>query len=132
MGKDPARSQKLENVEAVLGKLREAGFEAWLNGGCVRDHLLGEEPADFHVGTSATPDQVESIFPRSIPVGRAFGVIRVRHRGDWFEVATFRRDGAYVDGRRPVSVHFSGAAEDAARRDFTINGMFWDPASGEI
>jgi poly(A) polymerase len=132
MEKSSSHSQKLENVSSVLRKLREAGYEAWLNGGCVRDHLLGKEPADFDVATSATPDQVEAIFPRSIPVGKAFGVIRVGHRGDWFEVATFRRDGTYLDGRHPSSVSFSSAEEDAKRRDFTINGMFWDPVSGEV
>ena len=98
MGKPSTHAEKLENVQAVLRKLRERGHEAWLNGGCVRDHLLGKEPADFDVATSATPDQVEAIFPGSIAVGKAFGVIRVRRRGDWFEVATFRKDGRYVDG----------------------------------
>ena len=132
MGKADGPPQNIENARLVLRKLREKGHEAWLNGGCVRDHLLGREPADFDVATSATPDQVEEIFPRSIAVGKAFGVIRVGCRGDWFEVATFRRDGRYLDGRRPESVTFSSAAEDAARRDFTINGMFWDPDSGEI
>jgi poly(A) polymerase len=132
MANAKGQAQKIENVIAVLGKLRERGHEAWLNGGCVRDHLLGREPADFDVATSATPDQVEEIFPRSIAVGKAFGVIRVGCRGDWFEVATFRKDGRYEDGRRPESVTFSSAAEDAARRDFTINGMFWDPESGEV
>jgi tRNA nucleotidyltransferase/poly(A) polymerase len=132
MAKATSHAEKLENVQAVLRRLRDAGHEAWLNGGCVRDHLLGKEPADFDVATSAKPDQVEAIFPGSIPVGKAFGVIRVRRRSDWFEVATFRKDGVYVDGRHPASVSFSTAAEDAARRDFTINGMFWDPASGEI
>jgi poly(A) polymerase len=132
MTKDPTHAQKLESVKSVLRALRNAGHEAWLDGGCVRDHLLGEEPSDFDVATSATPDQVEAIFPRSIAVGKAFGVIRVGHRGDWFEVATFRRDGSYLDGRHPSSVSFSSAAEDAARRDFTINGMFWDPVSGEV
>jgi poly(A) polymerase len=132
MGNPSTYGAKLENVTAVLRKLRESGHEAWLNGGCVRDHLLGKEPADFDVATSATPDQVESLFPGSIPVGKAFGVIRVRRRADWFEVATFRKDGRYEDGRHPVTVSFSTAAEDAARRDFTINGMFWDPSTGEI
>jgi poly(A) polymerase len=132
MGKDADHGPKLAAVEGVLRKLREAGHEAWLSGGCVRDHLLGKEPADFDVATSATPGQVEAIFRRTIAVGKAFGVVRVGYREGWFEVATFRRDGRYLDGRHPETVSFSTAAEDAARRDFTINGMFWDPVSGEV
>jgi poly(A) polymerase len=132
MAQGDETARKLDAVKAVLLRLREAGHEAWLNGGCVRDHLLGKEPADFDVATSATPGQVEGIFPRSIAVGKAFGVVRVPSRGCWFEVATFRRDGRYLDGRHPETVSFSTAPEDAARRDFTINGMFWDPLTGEI
>jgi poly(A) polymerase len=105
-------------------------------GGCVRDLLLGHTPADYDVATSATPEQVMTILPfRAIPVGISFGVVRVlapRHPGIEVEIATFRSDGAYVDGRRPESVVFSSPELDASRRDFTINGMFWDPVAERL
>lgn len=120
----------------VVGKLQDAGQVALWAGGCVRDLLLGQTPADYDVATSATPEQVMAILPyRSIPVGISFGVVRVlapRHPGVEVEIATFRSDGAYVDGRRPESVVFSSPELDASRRDFTINGMFWDPVAGRV
>lgn len=122
-------------AKSIVRRLRAAGFEAYLAGGCVRDMLLGIEPKDFDVATAATPDQVESVFSRTTPVGRAFGVILVHDEETpqiHAEVATFRSDGSYSDGRRPDSVTFSSAKEDALRRDFTINGMFMDPESGEV
>lgn len=116
----------------VVQKLRAAGFEALWAGGCVRDLLLGGTPHDYDVATSATPQQVQELFGRrrTIPVGAAFGVIVVlgpRKAAGQIEVATFRTDAAYSDGRRPDSVQFSTPEEDAKRRDFTINGMFYDP-----
>ncbi len=116
----------------VARRLRDAGFRALFAGGCVRDALLGLEPADHDVATDATPDAVRRVFPRAIGVGEAFGVMLVRHGGRTVEVATFRADGSYADGRRPDAVRFSDDREDALRRDFTVNGLFEDPESGEI
>lgn len=118
----------------VVGRLRAEGFQALWAGGCVRDLMLGLTPADYDVATDATPEQVMAVFRhRTIPVGLAFGVVRVRDaRAGEVEVATFRSDGAYIDGRHPQSVVFSSPELDAARRDFTINGMFLDPFGGEV
>lgn len=114
-------------ARAIAQRLRAAGHVAYFAGGCVRDLLRGEAPKDFDVATDARPEAVQKIFPRTYAVGAHFGVIVVLENGFQFEVATFRSDGAYLDGRRPVEVHFATAEEDAARRDFTINGMFFDP-----
>ena len=116
----------------VARGLREAGHRALFAGGCVRDALLGHEAADYDVATDATPDEIRRVFPRAIGVGESFGVMLVRHGGRSVEVATFRADGSYTDGRRPDAVRFSDDREDALRRDFTINGMFEDPETGEI
>lgn len=116
----------------IVGRLRERGYQALLVGGCVRDLLLGREPKDYDVATDALPAQVVEIFPRSGMVGAHFGVVLVRGDSGVVEVATFRSDLDYVDGRRPEGVQFrSSAREDAMRRDFTINGLFLDPVSGE-
>jgi poly(A) polymerase len=122
----------LSAVISIIQKLRSAGHEALLAGGCVRDHLLGREPKDYDVATSATPQQVIALFPGALTVGAHFGVVIVRHGGEQIEVATFRTDGSYQDGRHPESVTFSTAEEDAQRRDFTVNGLFRDPTSGDI
>lgn len=118
----------------VLGRLRELGYEAWLAGGCVRDLLLGREPHDFDVATSATPDVVLGAFPCAFAVGAHFGVVLVAFEDaddagrSLVEVATFRNDGAYSDGRRPDSVRYTQSPrEDVLRRDFTINGLLFDP-----
>ena len=120
----------------IVGRLRQAGYQALWAGGSVRDLILGQTPADYDVATAATPEQVMAALPyRAITVGISFGVVRVRHphrEGVEVEVATFRSDGAYLDGRRPQSVVFSSPELDAARRDFTINGMFMDPLTGEV
>jgi poly(A) polymerase len=122
-------------LEVVL-RLRRAGFQALWAGGCVRDLLLGLVPVDYDVATDATPEQVMLSLPfRAITVGISFGVVRIRHprmQGIEVEVATFRSDSAYVDGRRPAAVVFSSPELDAARRDFTINGMFMDPESSQV
>ena len=117
----------------VVRTLRDAGHEALFAGGCVRDELLGVEPKDYDVATSARPEQVRRLFRRTVAVGAAFGVVEVLgpHRLN-VQVATFRSDGAYIDGRRPESVVFCSAEQDAQRRDFTINGMFFDPLRGEL
>ncbi len=117
----------------VVTRLQSAGFQALWAGGCVRDLILEQEPSDFDVATDARPEEVMSLFRRNVPVGASFGVVRVlgpEHMD--VEVATFRTDGAYLDGRRPESVEFADARRDAERRDFTINGMFLDPLGGEI
>jgi poly(A) polymerase len=116
----------------IIQTLRAAGHQALLAGGCVRDHLLGREPKDFDVATSATPQQVIALFPGALTVGAHFGVVIVRQGSEQTEVATFRTDGAYKDGRHPESVTFSTAEEDAQRRDFTVNGLFRDPIGDGI
>ena len=128
-----AEEQRRFAVE-VVHRLREAGFEAYWAGGCVRDQLLGREPKDYDVATNARPDEVRTLFGRrrTLAIGAAFGVIAVvgPKVAGTVEVTTFRRDAAYSDGRHPDSVAFSSAEEDASRRDFTVNGLFYDPIDG--
>lgn len=116
----------------LVRRLRESGFVAYFAGGCVRDALLGKKPKDVDIASDAEPEQVRSLFPRTVAVGAKFGVLRVLEGSFEFEVATFRSDGVYLDGRRPVSVTFSSPVEDAKRRDFTINGMFYDPIEDNV
>lgn len=120
-----------EAARTVATRLIDAGHRAVFAGGCVRDRLLGADPKDFDIATSATPEQILRVFPKARGVGEAFGVMLVRLGGHTFEVATFRKDGPYLDGRRPAHVEFSSEVEDAMRRDFTINGIFEDPVTGE-
>ena len=117
---------------AVVRRLQEAGFTAYWVGGCVRDALLGREPEDYDVATAARPEQIEALFPRTVPVGRQFGVILVVEAGLELEVATFRAEADYQDGRRPSHVTFADAIADAQRRDFTVNGLFYDPVRAEL
>ena len=116
----------------VARRLQNAGHEAFLAGGCVRDHILGRPPMDVDIATSARPEQVQAMFHRTVGVGRQFGVILVLAGEFQFDVATFRSDGAYGDGRRPDEVSFTTAEEDVKRRDFTINGLLMEPESREI
>ena len=116
----------------IVQRLRDAGFEALFAGGCVRDQLLGRTPKDYDVATSAPAERVLALFPGSLPIGVQFGVVLVPTNGHRIEVATFRRDGAYLDSRHPVTVHFGSAEEDARRRDVTVNGMFFDPLSERL
>lgn len=116
----------------VVERLQKGGFLAYYAGGCVRDRLRGAEPVDYDIATSARPEQVQALFPRTVAVGAHFGVICVLSGGTEFEVATFRADGIYIDGRHPDSVTFSSPKQDAERRDFTVNGMFFDPVKGEL
>ena len=122
----------------VVERLTARGFTALWAGGCVRDELLGLSPADYDIATDATPEQVQANFKRSHSFGASFGVVEVLgprdDAGQWLkvQVATFRSDGTYTDGRRPDSVTYSSPAEDAQRRDFTINGMFFDPSTGRV
>lgn len=116
----------------IVQRLNEAGHEAYFAGGCVRDVLLGKTPHDFDIATSARPEEVQSLFSRTIPVGAQFGVIIVVDGGVEYQVATFRADGVYIDGRRPEDVTFTTAQGDAQRRDFTVNGLFYDPVKEEV
>lgn len=125
-------SNILNAAKEIAHSLHQAGHTCYFAGGCVRDTLLNRIPKDFDLATSATPDQVLQLFPKSDSIGAHFGVILVKLRGMPFEVATFRTDGAYSDKRRPDSVTFSSPQEDASRRDFTVNGLFQDPLTGEI
>jgi tRNA nucleotidyltransferase/poly(A) polymerase len=119
-------------ARSVVARLRAGGFQALYAGGCVRDQLLGITPHDYDVATNARPEQVEALFQRTVPVGVQFGVILVLEQGEEIQVATFRGDGAYLDGRHPESVVYTDAEGDACRRDFTVNGLFFDPIKGEI
>ncbi|MEI6492732.1 MAG: CCA tRNA nucleotidyltransferase [Verrucomicrobiota bacterium] len=116
----------------IVRRLRDAGHEAYFAGGCVRDRLLGRTAHDIDVATSAHPGEVQKLFARTVAVGAQFGVIVVLEDGVEFQVATFRADGLYIDGRRPESVTFTTAEGDAQRRDFTINGLFYDPINGHV
>lgn len=123
------------NIEStarrIVAHLQAGGFTAYYAGGCVRDSLLGKTPVDYDIATSARPEDVQRLFPKTVAVGAQFGVIVVVEKGMEFEVASFRADGVYIDGRRPVDVTFSTPRQDAERRDFTVNGMFYDPIRDE-
>jgi len=116
----------------IVKQLRDAGFQALLAGGCVRDMRLGRRPSDYDVATDARPDNVAKLFRRTLKVGAKFGVIVVLVDKTQVEVATFRTESDYEDGRHPSKVHFATPAEDAARRDFTINAMFYDPIAKKV
>jgi poly(A) polymerase len=116
----------------IVRKLREAGHEALFAGGCVRDMVMGNDPADYDIATSATPEEVMKLFQRTVAVGAQFGVVLVLVGERQYEVATFRADEGYEDGRRPVGVTFTNAKEDALRRDFTINALFYDPMEEQV
>jgi poly(A) polymerase len=113
----------------IVARLQQAGFAAFWVGGCVRDFLLGREPQDFDIATDAKPEQVEKLFKRTVAVGRKFGVMVVVEDKHQFQVATFRAEADYQDGRRPEKIIFANAEADAQRRDFTVNGLFYDPIS---
>lgn len=125
-------THKESAARAIAARLREAGYTAYLAGGCVRDRLLGHKPKDFDVASDASVAVVQRLFAKTIPVGVQFGVVVVVQDGETVEVATFRADDVYVDGRHPTAVRFSSPQEDARRRDITINGMFLDPVSDTV
>ncbi|MBI1940747.1 MAG: CCA tRNA nucleotidyltransferase, partial [Acidobacteria bacterium] len=126
---DPRRQAATD----VLRRLRAEGFQAYLVGGCVRDLVMGRQPKDYDVSTDATPDAVVKIFPGSLTVGAQFGVVVVPRDEGHVEVATFRSDGRYADGRHPAEVRFAKTAEeDVRRRDFTINGLLYDPVRDKV
>ena len=123
----------LRAARSIAARLRAAGHQAYFAGGCVRDLLLRAAPKDFDVATSATPDEIVGLFPQTLQVGAHFGVILVRQDEIDTEVAAFRHDGVYLDGRRPDAVRFTtDPRQDVLRRDFTINGMLLDPETGEV
>lgn len=118
---------------AIVRTLQQHGYIAYFAGGCVRDALLKRSIKDIDIATSATPDEVAKLFPsQSIGVGKQFGVMLVVIQGTTFDIATFRKDGGYQDGRHPTSIDYAGDREDAQRRDFTINGLFYDPITEQI
>jgi len=117
---------------AIARILKDRGFIAYFAGGCVRDHLMAQTPRDFDIATTATPEEVEKLFRRTIPVGKQFGVMIVIENEIPFEVATFRCEGGYQDGRHPTHIAFTQPEEDARRRDFTVNGMFYDPFTEQV
>ncbi|NUM88345.1 MAG: CCA tRNA nucleotidyltransferase [Bdellovibrionales bacterium] len=119
-------------VKEVLRVLGEAGHTAYVVGGAVRDLLLGSTPKDFDLATSARPEEVGKLFPKTLAVGAQFGIMVVVIGETSVEVATFRKDGLYVDGRHPENVEYSSPREDAERRDFTINGLFWCPVKRQV
>lgn len=123
----PSSAERRALALELARRLQAAGFEAFWVGGCVRDLLLGREPVDYDLATSARPEQIEALFPHTVPVGRQFGVLVVIEAGTAFQVATFRAEADYQDGRRPNQVRFADAQADACRRDFTVNGLFYDP-----
>jgi poly(A) polymerase len=127
-----APSIKENQAVAICSKLREKGFAAYLAGGCVRDRVLGVPVKDYDIATDARPEVVQGLFEQTVAVGARFGVIMVIIDGEPFEVATFRADAAYVDGRRPSAVSYGTIEEDVRRRDFTIGGMYFDPVDGKI
>ena len=122
-----------EQVNTILDKLHQSGHEAYVVGGCVRDALLGREPNDWDITTSALPSEVKEIFPRTIDTGLKHGTVTVLIGRESFEVTTYRVDGVYEDGRHPKQVTFTPSlSEDLRRRDFTINAMAYDPGSGLV
>jgi len=129
--KEAASALRASATDIVL-RLRAADYEAFFVGGCVRDLLRGVEPGDYDIVTSARPDDVQRLFPHTVPVGARFGVVLVINEGRRYEVATYRTEDGYEDGRRPSHVCFATAQEDVRRRDFTVNGLLMDPLTGEV
>lgn len=124
--------RKKQLAISIVKTLRQKGYEAYLVGGCVRDMVMRKPPKDYDVATSARPEDVQRLFAKTIPVGAQFGVMLVLLDGRPFEVATFRTDEGYADGRHPTGVRFSSAKEDVLRRDFTVNGLFYDPITKQV
>lgn len=119
-------------AQRIVERLRRHGYEAFFAGGWVRDHVMRRQPKDIDIATSALPEEVRRLFPKSTPIGAEFGVVRVLMYGHAYEVATFRSEGPYLDGRHPSTVAFTGPRQDAARRDFTVNGLFYDPVAHRV
>ncbi|MCX5846873.1 MAG: HD domain-containing protein [Deltaproteobacteria bacterium] len=133
LGNSPGKSKASRDTAiSIVHRLQNAGYEAYFVGGCVRDPLRGVEPGDYDIVTSARPDEVCSLFSRTVPVGINFGVVLVVEEGHNYEVATFRTESDYEDGRRPAHVEFTNAEGDVRRRDFTVNALLMDPRKGDI
>lgn len=128
---DVSRSPALTAYE-IAKTLKEKGHLVYFAGGCVRDFLRGEVPKDYDIATTASPEEIERLFPKTLPIGKQFGVILVVREGRHFEVATFRQEGPYRDGRHPSKITFTTPEEDARRRDFTVNGLFYDPFGKKV
>ncbi len=126
------KSTKFQSAIKIVEILKKHGYKGFFAGGCVRDFLIGVKPKDYDIVTDALPNRVQQIFHRTISVGAQFGVVIVIINGYQFDVATFRKDTTYSDGRHPDSVIYSDEVEDVMRRDFTINGMLYDPVSDDI
>jgi poly(A) polymerase len=126
------KSSVQKHATKVVRHLQDAGFAAFWVGGCVRDFLLGREPDDYDIATAARPEQIETLFKRTVPVGRKFGVVIAIEAGHQFQVATFRAEADYQDGRHPGKITFGDARADALRRDFTVNGLFYDPVQRHL
>ena len=116
----------------LIKTLQEEGFTAYFAGGWVRDFLMERPSDDIDIATDATVEEIQQLFPKTIPVGIAFGIVIVVKEGYQYEVATFRKDQGYKDGRRPIGIEKAAPEEDAKRRDFTINGMFYDPLQEKL
>ncbi|MFQ5790730.1 MAG: CCA tRNA nucleotidyltransferase [Acidobacteriota bacterium] len=125
-------NRDIEQAKAVVSKLVEAGYPAYLVGGVVRDMLMGRPSSDIDIATAAPPEVVGALFKKTVTVGKDFGVVRVMESGRTYEVSTFRREGPYRDGRRPAWISFASAQEDVTRRDFTVNGLLYDPVHDEV
>ena len=121
-----------QNAIEIVKTLQKQGYKAFFAGGCVRDMIMGKESVDYDIATSALPQDIINLFEKTIPVGVQFGVVIVVKDGHNFEVATFRTEGSYSDGRHPDYVAFSTPEADVKRRDFTINGLLYDPVKNEI
>ena len=133
LGNSPGKSKASRDTAiSIVYRLQNAGHEAYFVGGCVRDPLRGVEPGDYDIVTSARPDEVCSLFSHTVPVGISFGVVLVVEEGHGHEVATFRTESDYEDGRRPAHVEFTNAEGDVRRRDFTVNALLMDPRKGDI
>ncbi|PKN50691.1 MAG: phosphohydrolase [Deltaproteobacteria bacterium HGW-Deltaproteobacteria-13] len=130
--KGDTENSNRHQAQEIVRRLKQSGYEAYFVGGCVRDFILGNASSDYDIVTSALPDQVTALFSNTVSIGAKFGVIAVIVQGHPYEVATFRSDDIYEDGRHPSRVHFSSAKEDVFRRDFTINGLLMDPETREI
>lgn len=126
------RQSHWKQTNYVCKTLTSAGFKAWLAGGAVRDLILKVKPKDFDIATDATPEEIEKLFSKTINVGKDFGAIKVVYKKATVDVVSFRKDGLYIDGRRPTTIERSTPEEDALRRDFTANALFLDPLSGKI
>ena len=129
---ETTKQERRKYAEEIVKRLKSAGFKAYFVGGCVRDFIRGKIPGDYDIATSALPEQIIALFDHTVGVGKKFGVVVVVEENFNYEVATFRSDDIYQNGRRPKIIHFSTEREDVLRRDFTINGLLMDPETGEV